>query len=206
MPKVIGLMGAKTAGKDTVAQIIMELNPLFIRVAFADILKKMSLAIDPIVKWNLGEDGYQGILCEYDDYGFDEWENIEYARLSTVVTMFGWDAAKTVPEVRQFLQRLGTEGGRECIDENVWVDATVAKLDFDSDAKYVFTDVRFPNEIEKVLSYADSQIWRVDRAAVDNQVDIHPSELAWRSHVPDVVIQNSGTFDELREAVQKALQ
>jgi hypothetical protein len=194
--RFIGLIGAKYAGKDTVGQMIIECDPTFRRVAFADVLKEMALGIDPFVLLGPQDDGYQ-----------------HFGSLANLVDTFGWDHAKAIPDVRRFLQRLGTEGGRHCIGENVWVNATFDRYvwphlrtedpNYD-EINFVFTDVRFPNEIDMVRNRDDGQIWRVDRPQIDDG-DTHASERAWRDCSPDYVIDNSGDLEALRKQVEHVL-
>ena len=51
---------------------------------------------------------------------------------------------------RRILQLLGTEAGKRVIHENIWVNASFAE--FTEDSHWIFTDVRFPNEVEAIES------------------------------------------------------
>lgn len=51
---------------------------------------------------------------------------------------------------RHAAQTIGTEWGRNCLEENFWVKVTMAQLD--PDKNYVFSDVRFENEAEAIIS------------------------------------------------------
>ncbi|MHB1973804.1 MAG: deoxynucleotide monophosphate kinase family protein [Acidimicrobiales bacterium] len=89
---VVGLSGYARAGKDTVAQILVQRHG-FVTGAFADALKLVLAKLDPII-------------C--DDI-----------RLSDIAG--GMEEAKALPEVRCLLQRLGTEAGRNVLGADVWV-------------------------------------------------------------------------------------
>jgi hypothetical protein len=130
---IIGLAGYARAGKDTVAQILVEERG-FRRIAFADALRDMLAALDPY---------------------------IGTTRLSDRLNWHGWEATKADPEVRRLLQRLGTEAGRDVLGPDVWVDAAVRKMDLESEENYVVSDVRFPNELQAIRSYG--QVWRIER-------------------------------------------
>src|SRR5438128_6335704 len=99
-PKLIGITGYAQHGKDTVGKMLVE-HFGYERHAFADQLKAMALVLDP---WIVSEDQFR-------------------ARLSDIVEREGWEAAKTVPEIRIFLQVRGTEAVRDMVGENAWVDA-----------------------------------------------------------------------------------
>jgi len=52
--------------------------------------------------------------------------------------------------VREYLQKYGTESHRDIFGDNFWVDAALP-IDFDHTGKIVcVTDMRFPNEVERV--------------------------------------------------------
>lgn len=213
-PRLIGLSGMKQSGKDTVAQIIMEQQPSFVRLAFADPMKAMALAINPLIvvdvdDWEKLPDFAGEVLAGasgiHDDRGF-----LCVYRLSEVVERLGWEAAKKITDVRVFLQRLGTEGGRRCIHENVWVDRTMADViqALNDHHSVVITDVRFRNEIRSIQLYG-GQLWRVNRLSLQEDTSAtgkHTSEHEWRSVVPDRFIENNGTLADLQVAVREALR
>lgn len=204
--RFIGLVGPKRAGKDTVGDMICKIDPSFRKVAFADVLKATALGADPYVDCNHADPN----LWAGDFPPFSEFK-----RLTEVVQRLGWEKAKELPDVRRFLQRLGTEGGRQCIDDNVWVRATWDQYvyphvqAFDQEVvweapSFVFTDVRFPNEIGAIRGVG-GEIWRIERESAEDG-DPHPSERAWREETPDLVIANhDGTLEELRNRVECAL-
>jgi len=84
--------------------------------------------------------------------------------------------------VRQFLQKLGTDGLRTGLHENTWVNALMADYeglyDIDTDRttwpKWVITDTRFPNEA-KAIKEAGGIVIRVDRPGC-KPINNHPSE------------------------------
>lgn len=93
MTRNIGIVGRKRSGKDTAAQALVD-KLGYVRHGLADPLKAAALKLDPYVHFS----------CEHG-LGF---------RLSEVVEVHGWEDAKDVfPEVRQVLQRLGDEAGRQ---------------------------------------------------------------------------------------------
>lgn len=84
--------------------------------------------------------------------------------------------------VREFLQKLGTDGLRTGLHENTWVNALMADYeglyDIDTDSttwpKWVITDTRFPNEA-KAIKKAGGIVIRVDRPGY-KPINDHPSE------------------------------
>ncbi len=181
-PLLVGLSGYAQSGKDTAARVLME-HFGFERRAFADKMRAFLYAVNPLVfndasDWSLGD---------------------EAVYVQDVVDKYGWDAAKVdFPEVRQLMQRLGTEAGREVLGENVWVDATMAKVD----GCTVFTDVRFPNEYDAIKA-AGGEVWRIARPGT-SAVNMHPSETALDAHTFDLTIHNDKGVLELDRRVHAA--
>jgi hypothetical protein len=165
---LIGVSGRKRHGKDTFAARLVERHG-FTRVAFADPMREMALALDPIIS--------------------DGW------RLAALVETFGWEEAKANPEVRRTLQRLGTEAGRGVLGDNIWVD-TAMRYARSLGGRVVFTDCRFPNEADAIRD-AGGQIIRVNRPAFPDDGDPHPSETALDRYPFDDLVLNDGTVDDL---------
>lgn len=79
---------------------------------------------------------------------------------------------------RRMLQTLGTEWGRELINDNIWINLARQKVfDIRNDRSFsgvIFTDCRFNNEA-RAIQDLDGEIWRVVRESAP-QVDVHVSE------------------------------
>lgn len=181
MITIVGLMGYAGSGKDAAAQALVEDG--WRRDAFADRMRAMLYALNPIVF--------------VDQFG-------GYERLRALVGFDGWDRVKRdVPEVRELLQRLGTEAGREILGENVWVDALMNAWERAVCARTVVTDVRFPNEY-RAIREAGGLLVRIERPGVE-AVNGHASEHALRDFVPDVVIENGGTLADLHASIRLAI-
>lgn len=183
---LVGLSGYARSGKDTVASILVY-DHGFTRVAFADVLKDCLLALNPIVEtWADGN---------VDDH----WA--EYDRVKDIIDIFGWDKAKErYPELRELLQRLGTEVGRSILGENIWVDAAMSKvLDFGRvRGDFVFSDARFLNEARAITPHGE--VWRVNRSGVGPAND-HISEVGLDDWPFDRIIANNGTLEDLSDVV-----
>lgn len=182
VPRVecIGLSGYARSGKDTVAAHLIGRHS-YERVAFADSIREALYKLNPKVPIN-------------DVYGF--------IPLRPAVDMYGWEALKEdVPHVRNLLQRLGTEVGREMFGSEFWVDAAINKIP--DGAKVVFTDVRFPNEAEAIRGLG-GRIYRVTREGVA-PTNGHISEVALDDYEFDGVIDNNSTIEILYEGLDKKL-
>lgn len=104
---------------------------------------------------------------------------------------------------RLILQLLGTEGGRDVIHPNIWVNATLGNLtenDF-----CIVTDVRFPNEVEGIKKRKGIVVRVVRPSKVSTST--HPSETALNEYQDwDYVIINDGTLEDLEEKVIDMLE
>lgn len=174
---IIGLMGYAQAGKDTVGTLLTT-GWGYQRVAFADTLRDMLYALDPVVVWYSIE----------DEHGIDE----PGRRVRDIVDCIGWEKAKVVyPEIRSLLQRLGTEAGREILGDNIWVDTAMSKVS----GPTVITDVRFPNEYRAVHAQG-GHLWRIVRPG-KTAVNAHASETSLDGYEADATILNDGSYDDL---------
>lgn len=125
--------------------------------------------------------------------------------------------------VRDFLQKLGTDGLRDGLHTNVWVNALFADYIAEPDPavaeflkaeglpasmnggklvypNWIITDCRFPNEAEAVKS-REGIIIRVNRTGV-KATNAHPSETSLDDWDFDYVIDNDGSMEDLLEKVK----
>lgn len=176
---LLGLVGRKRTGKDTVANVLVT-EYGFLRVAFADPLKRAALSLDPVVG-----------PCALPGHPTPAMHD-----LTDVVSALGWEKAKDfVPGVRRTLQNLGW--AVRSLDETFWVRAglRVAQDLRDDGFPVVVTDVRFPNEADAIKD-AGGALVRITRPGV-NDGDTHPSETALDDYEIADVILNDGTLDDL---------
>ena len=180
---LIGLTGYATAGKDEFADRLVE-EFGYHKLSFADPMYEMAVILNPTVK------------C-IDAYG------MEYkALLSDVVDEYGWTKAKRFADVRSFLQRLGTEAGRKCIGEDVWVNALDprAKKLIKSGENVVVTNVRFKNEARWVTRNGGFVV-RINRPGI-GPVNNHPSDGGEAFDFAICDVSNDGTKEDLRNVAR----
>lgn len=181
---LVGLCGFAQSGKDTAASYLVDRFG-WTRVAFADALRDVLFALNPIAKVNFGFGAYDPILRVQEIVGFD-----------------GWDKAKTADnDIRNLLQRLGTEAGRQIIDENLWVGMGEDKIER-AGGPVVVTDCRFPNEIALIRRRKGLLIW-VEREGV-GAVNAHASEHSVSKADCDLVLTNNGTIEDLHNSLSQA--
>jgi hypothetical protein len=185
---LIVMTGAKQSGKTTASNLLVD-EYGFIRLRFADALKRMLLAMG---------------LTPNDIDGD--------AKEKPCVLLGG----KTP---RWAMQSLGTEWGRSLISDNLWVDILWCEIDrlraANPDVRIVIDDCRFPNEY-KMVKMLGASVWSIRRAMVEPVVTrwsrflswfgigkrVHISELYWSKFEVDVTVRNNagiGDFvDKLR--------
>ena len=168
---IVGLTGRKRCGKSTLARLLVERHG-FRELSFAEPLKRMALAANPIVGFRSTPNGAQRV------------------HLSDVVHEIGWERAKDeYPEVRRFLQRLGTEGVRDNLGEDTWVNIAEREIRAAGYARrLVFPDVRFDNEARLIRWFGGTVVEVRRPTAIADTADNHRSE---RLEVtPDRVVTN----------------
>jgi hypothetical protein len=155
--EIIALSGFARSGKDEAAKVLV--NEFgFTRVAFADKLREVLYQLNPWVR------------------SFESGFGATYERLQDVIDKQGWDGYKNyqyADSIREYLQRLGTEAGRQTLWDTIWIDAAFANLSDNS--KVVVSDARFINEFNAVKSRG-GEIWRIDRPGV-GPANNHASEI-----------------------------
>jgi glyoxylate carboligase len=170
-------MGRMRSGKDTVASRLVK-EHAYTRIAFADPLKAMAMALDPIVSA----------------------DQIGVKRLRAVVESYGWERAKDeFPEVRRVLQHMGQS--QRALDLDYWVRLLLPKVD-NADKwslPVVVTDVRYRNEAEalKARGFRMVRVIRPDSVTTDTPADRHESEVGLDRWTPDAMILNASSIAEL---------
>lgn len=162
---LIGISGKAGSGKDTVAQWLI-IKRGYKSFAFADNLKMMAAkGLNIPIKYF-----YDRTLKE------------------SIIPHLGVSP-------RVIIQTLGTEWGRNTINNNIWIDLLHKDIEVYNDRDIVITDVRFQNEIDYVEKNNGKvyTVVRNDTSAVG--ISGHSSELLAPS---DYIIRNDyNTLGEL---------
>jgi hypothetical protein len=174
MKIVIGLTGAKGAGKDTIADIIREVCPEYKvkAVAFADPIKREIIHTFKLSGTN-----------EYDRFKRD---NIIWSTGSI-------DGRHVVREIGMMMRRYDSNQFTK------YVTDTIAK-ETDVDI-FVITDLRFDNEY-MCLKDIGATIVKVRNYRAEHH-DAHITERGFDDDLVDYVIQNNETMEVLKNEVRK---
>jgi hypothetical protein len=186
--QVVGITGYAGSGKSTVANYLVEKHG-FTRLSFAGPLKEMLRKLDPY-------------LAPSPVAGFGGDEPLSLSDLLAVMDENEIKASSAGKEYRRLLQVLGTDCIRS-IDPDFWIKAAVAQMT-DEDGRYVFDDVRFPNEADVIKEYNPWGLWNIYRPGYE-AVNGHESEKYAGNMDEYQAIGNVTTLTYLQNNVDYAL-
>ena len=178
---LVGLTGYAGSGKNAAADGLVASG--WVQLSFAEPLRQMLLTLNPVID-------------------VQEWKSI---RLQDVVKTFGWNEAKKISEVRRLLQIMGTEVGRNMIDQELWTQLAKKEMDrhFKAGQSVVFTDCRFPNEVA-MIRMNGGKIIRIHReGCVPAQNHVSDTNVDLLSVDREII--NNGTLENLQNALKEAL-
>lgn len=173
---ILGIAGAAGSGKDTVGQYLVRRHGAVIH-KFADPLYAAISAITGLS------------VVELQDRRRKE-EILPWLPCSP----------------RRLLQTIGTEWGRDTIHPDIWVLATLRRIDATDALWSVVTDVRFDNEAEAIRARG-GVVWAVTRPSVGGLGGVesrHSSEAGVSAELIDDEIFNHGDIAALEREVDAA--
>ena len=183
-PKLIGLSGLAGSGKTAVAKILVQ-NHGFVRIRFADTIKKMLRTL--LVESGCTE---EEAVASTDGY-----------LKETKSRHLNWQTP------RHALQTLGTEWGRDCIHRNIWADLTgrTAVRLLAEGKSVVIDDTRFPNEVDTLteLGGVIVKVVRPEGVTLTDTAKKHISE-QHQLHA-DKILVNRGSLEDLSVIVNDVL-
>jgi len=175
---LIGFTGKARCGKDTAGDYLIKQHN-FTRYGFADPLKRA--------------------CAEMFGVPIDHFYNDEFKE--EVIPFWGYSP-------RQMAQMLGTEGGRDLFDKDIWVKRGTRALENareqnDGERGMVLTDVRFENEATWIRDNGGLlvHVWRNGI----QEVSAHSSEDGVKIEPDDFVIENNDSLEFLYENVDIGL-
>jgi hypothetical protein len=176
---IIGICGLKSSGKSTLAGLLCDKKG-FVRLAFAEPIRDMLHAF-------LLYQGASYVTIDRILHGDLKEEASPYFNGKTY---------------RHVIQTLGTEWGRDLIDQNLWVSAWSRKVD--QYFHVVVDDLRFLSEA-KAIKDRKGIIIRLERDGANIGDDQHRSETELWKIQNNYTIDNSGTKEEMWEQMRLIL-
>jgi len=259
MSTLIGISGQAKAGKDTTADYLVS-EYGFVKFSLADHIKRFgSIVFDFTEEQLWGPSKYRNKPDRrYTDATDYAW-NLAYAQIINARHMswlldtltglppgsdlnlgtHNWYLRQWFDTLREqhpkltprvMLQTLGTEWGRQKIDNDLWVNHSMRTIKkilngqkytqqqglmdtiVDKPTGVVVPDVRFLNEFLAV-EHTDGHLWRIKRPETDSQANTtgisgHSSEMEQQDIADeefDVILVNDDTYAALYEAVDIAV-
>jgi hypothetical protein len=203
---IIGVVGFIGAGKDTVADYLVNFHE-FRRDSFAATLKD---AVASVFGWDRE-------LLEGRTKSAREWrEQVDP----------WWAERLSMPNLtpRWVLQYWGTEVCRRAFHDDIWIASLEHKLQT-SDDNIVISDCRFPNEIASIRRAGGQVIWvkrgelpiwyhlavKANEGDLNSQkmlvdIGVHVSETAWVGTDFDAVVDNNGTVEDLYKQITRLIE
>lgn len=207
-PVLIGLNGKKGSGKNTVGEFIKDwvqedLGTEAQLQGFADRLK-LSFARIFVPDCTLEE---ALLFCDT----IKNQGSIKHDTIFKDNGLFDRFGKRNVISGREALQNYGTEAHRQVFGDSFWVDQILPRgggdhgehirwsSKWDDDITHaIITDVRFPNEAERIRELG-GKVYEVVRPSLDGPEDTHASETPLPRQLVDAQIINDGTLEDLRE-------
>ena len=183
MTRLIGLCSPVMGSGKTTLATRLERDNDYKKVSFAAPIKEMTLSLLKSVPLDFP---VTPDACVYGEHK------------ETVIPALGVTS-------RQIQQTLGTEWGRGCISETLWIDIalSVTAMHRDRGHSVVIDDVRFPNEYEAILA-AGGECYRIVRPGAKMTTETHASEGQLDGiHMPE--IWNTGSLEEFYTQAERII-
>ena len=188
---ILGLTGRAQSGKDTVYHLIKESLPHIPveRRAFADKLKASVAALLGIT------------LADVERLKTDGYTHL------TLLTAPGGMLPPSfhVMNMRELLQRYGTEAHRNVFGEDFWLAAALPPDDRYNDKLVVVTDVRYPNEADWIHELGGVVVSVVRSGIPEIAESNHASEQPLSYPNIDFVLLNDQTVEHLKKTTLRML-
>lgn len=191
---LMGVGGLKESGKDAMSEYIAEHYGATVLNMSAPLVRAM-LALNPIIPLYV-----PGVNVKWIKTG-------QYTRYRDLHESVGYTKAKNNPEVRRLYQVLGTEVGRDMIDQDTWVN--IARRDIqalrEDGESTIITGIRFGNERDMIQAQGGHLVW------VERDPDYHNREIPEDAHASertltyedfDVTVENFGTLEGLYKSAE----
>lgn len=168
---IIGICGKMHSGKDTLGQMIQQIDPEFKIKKFATNVKKIASLMT-----GFSEDSFESQEFK-NSYLGEEW------------------VCKGQPiTVRHFLQTMA-QTVRNNFNENAWINATFS--DYKPSDKWVITDVRFLNEVVAIKKKSGILV-KITRETHDKSNHVSERALDYYNGF-NFEIDNNSSLDDLKK-------
>lgn len=194
LPPLLGFGGKLQSGKDAVADYLVERHG-FVKVNMSDPIDLFAGAVNPIIDAVVHLTRKPGLLGLLRPRSIE----VELIRYQDLRAQVGFTEAKKHAEFRGTLMRVGYEGGRQVIDDNIWTDKAAQTIASHRASGHgvVLSGVRFDNEQDLIRGAGGTLVW-VDRPGLTATVNAgHATENGLDPDTFDLRLANTGTLDDL---------
>lgn len=195
---LVGFIGAKGAGKDTAAAVLLDSG--YLRVAFADALREEVSAAFGVSRAFLEERDTKETPSEL--LALNRCADASFVEVLAGNNMF----APRSP--RWILQQWGTEYRRNLFGDGYWVEKTAESIKraLAVGRSVVVTDVRFPNEARKLSAMGATLVAIIRPCNPFSTGDQHASETQMVGYPTNFTVYNNGSEAGLKECVRDWLR
>lgn len=218
MQTVIGVLGAKRAGKDTFAAALMGQHKNIVRLGFADALyKEVSECFDLPVSFFRDDARKDKPQVELD---------LRFSRSTRFADLCA-ELLNSRPEIREkfglsvnalsprvILQWYGTDFRRHLFDDLYWINIVRDAIIASPEKNFIITDVRFLNEANLLTTQFNALTVRVLREKIDKAMAalreagdpaaLHPSETELLNYQTHYIANNiEGDMTSLSTAASR---
>jgi len=192
--RILGLAGRKGHGKDTFAKLLLQHDKRFKRLAFADRLKTICVEVFGIRRPDFDHPQKKDCLLDAPIKLDKQIDRLREVSKVPEIKPRGWVA--NTP--RQLLQYIGTDYIRS-VRPTYWIDAVRDEVESaDADTRFAITDVRFPNEAQRIHELGGKVLRLVRLGRQDDPHPEHSSEnLDFPSDYTLGIVENNWTLPQL---------
>ncbi len=215
---IIGINGKIGSGKDTVGNLIKNINceNNWEIKKFATKVKEIATLLTGIPIEKFEDQDFKNTFLD-THWNKEVFEN--KTSLDKNNNAYNKSIIKPMT-VREMLQIIGTEAMRNTLHPDTWVNALMCDYVKSNDKlirttedlleeweegeypNWIITDLRFPNEYKAIKSREGITIRVVRPSDKEISLDLHPSETALDDAKFDYEIVNDGTIEDLRDKVE----
>ena len=187
--KIIGLIGQKRVGKDTIATLIKELDPGYKTMALADPIKDIAR-----IMFNFTEKQ----LYDAEKDMIDTYWNIKprefFEQFGTEIMQY--DIYKYLPALESVVPQ-----------RTFWVQSLLSKIK--ENDKVIITDVRGQHELDEIVKcYPNAKFIRIIRPSISSNIrtELHITQQEPEMIASDYIIEtiiNDSTINDLRDKIMK---
>lgn len=188
---VIGIAGKIGSGKDLAGIYLQHILGLVHTHTVEEWENEIPAFRDEISEWEIRKfaDPVKDTICILLNCTREQIEDRDFKNKELPKE---WWIGDYRPTLRNLLQKLGTDAGRNIIHPDIWITSVFNH--YTDDDNWIITDVRFRNEVEKIEEVGGIVI-KVETDTPSTETHISERDLDWWQF--DYIIKNDSDKEEL---------